>query len=244
MMVRYAAVSLAAVLMLGVAPALGQEHTPMADADIQRMVEHRLVEAGIRGVEVSVAAGDVTLTGTVPSLWARTEAVEQALEVSDVHNVVNELIVGGAESDETIASELARSVRSYVFYTIFDHVSGQVSNGVVTLTGKVTMPYKAKEIEELASRIPGVKEVQNNIEVLPTSISDEQLRGAIASRIYRDPMFWNHAIQINPPIHIIVEHGRVTLTGVVNSEVERRRAEIIARGMFGVLNVANELRVD
>ena len=52
----------------------------------------------------------------------------------------------------------------------------------------------------------------------------------------------SYAIQVNPPIHVIVQHGRVTLTGFVISEVERRKAEVIARGVFGVLGVDNKLR--
>jgi hypothetical protein len=71
---------------------------------------------------------------------------------------------------------------------------------------------------------------------------DDQIRYAAAVRIYNDPLFWNYAIQVNPPIHIVVKHGRVTLSGVVISEVERRKAEQIARSIFGVLSVENKLR--
>jgi hypothetical protein len=73
---------------------------------------------------------------------------------------------------------------------------------------------------------------------------DDQIRYAAAVRIYNDPLFWNYAIQVNPPIHIVVKHGRLTLTGVVMSEVERRKAELIARGVFGVLSVENKLRLE
>jgi hyperosmotically inducible protein len=89
-----------------------------------------------------------------------------------------------------------------------------------------------------------VREIANKISTLPVSTFDDQLRLTIASQIYRDPMFWNYAIQVNPPIHIVVEHGRVTLSGVVNSKVERRKAESIARTTFGVFSVDNQLRLD
>ena len=56
-------------------------------------------------------------------------------------------------------------------------------------------------------------------------------------------MFSNYAIQVNPPIHVVVENGHVTLTGV-NSEVERRQAETVARTTFGVFSVENQLRLD
>jgi hypothetical protein len=61
---------------------------------------------------------------------------------------------------------------------------------------------------------------------------------------YRDPLFWNYAIQVNPPVHVVVDNGHVTLTGVVNSEVERRQAETIARTTPGVFSVDNKLRLD
>jgi hypothetical protein len=57
-------------------------------------------------------------------------------------------------------------------------------------------------------------------------------------------MFWNYAIQVNPPIHVVVENGHVTLTGAVNSEIERRKAETVARTTFGVFSVDNQLRLD
>ena len=127
-------------------------------------------------------------------------------------------------SDQSLAIEIGDQVRTYVYYTIFDDVQGMVSDGVVTLTGKVTDPYKATQIAKRVKRVQGVREVDNKIQSLPVSIFDNELRAEIAARIYRDPMFWNYAMQVNPPIHIIVENGHVTLTGVVNSEVERRVA--------------------
>jgi hyperosmotically inducible periplasmic protein len=147
-------------------------------------------------------------------------------------------------NDGMLANDIAKQVRNYVYYTIYDDVEGTVHDGVVTLTGKVTMPYKASDIGKLVARVPGVREVDNKIATLPVSTFDDQLRIAIANRIYRDPLFWNDAIQVNPPIHIVVENGHVTLTGVVNSEVERRKAETVARTTFGVFSVDNQLRLD
>ena len=74
------------------------------------------------------------------------------------------------------------------------------------------MPHKASDIGNLVARLPGVREVDNKISTLPVSTCDDQLRVSIARQIYRDPMFWNYAIQVNPPIHIVVENGHVTLT--------------------------------
>ena len=139
---------------------------------------------------------------------------------------------------------MAERVRRYVLYSIFDDVSVSVQGGVLTLTGRVVQPYKVKDIEDAASRVSGVQEVKNELAVLPVSPIDDQLRASIASQMYRDPLFSNYAFQVDPPIHIIVENGKVTLTGVVVSEVERIKAEMIARGTFGVMGTDNRLKVE
>ena len=96
-----------------------------------------------------------------------------------------------------------------------------MKDGVVTLTGKVTMPYKRNDIEKRVAKVDGVRTVDNEITVLPVSQFDDELRYRIARSIYGNSNFWNYAIMANPPIHIVVEHGRVTLTGVVQSNVDR-----------------------
>jgi hyperosmotically inducible periplasmic protein len=145
--------------------------------------------------------------------------------------------------DLQVADDIARQVNSYTKFTIFDDVNARIDNGMVTLTGKVTMPYKKDDIGKRVAKIDGVREVQNLIEVLPVSSYDEELRHRIARAIYGNPSFWNYAAMANPPIHIIVDRGRVTLTGVVNSNVERMLARSLATG-FGELSVVNDLRTD
>jgi hyperosmotically inducible protein len=145
--------------------------------------------------------------------------------------------------DERLGDAIVRQVNNYPQFTIFDDVNARIDQGVVTLTGRVTMPYKKKDIGKRIAGIDGVREVQNDIEVLPVSIYDDQLRHRIARAIYGNPSFWNYAAMANPPIHIIVEHGRVTLTGVVNSNVERMLARSLAIG-FGEFSVESQLRTD
>jgi hyperosmotically inducible protein len=234
------------LVLLGASPpGLGAQHRPLGDPQIKELVEHYLLEEGILkgNVQVQVQGGVVSLSGTVPSAWAKARALELALKVPDVQSVESELTIARGESDGAVGEQIASQIRRYVFYTIYDDIEVAVESGVVTLMGRVTMPFKVKEIEHLASRVLGVQEVRNKIQVLPTSIGDDRLRETIASLIYRDPLFWDYSIQTNPPIHIIVENGRVTLTGVVRSLVEQRKAESIARSVFGVFSVENRLRV-
>jgi hyperosmotically inducible periplasmic protein len=150
----------------------------------------------------------------------------------------------GAERENLqIFRDVSSQVLRYTQFTIFDSVHAQVEDGTVTLTGKVTMPYKRTDIEKRVARVEGVRAVRNEIDVLPVSIYDDELRYRIARAIYRNSMFLNYAAMANPPIHVIVERGNVTLEGVVNSNVERMLARSIANS-FLAFSVTNNLKTD
>lgn len=155
--------------------------------------------------------------------------------------------VGAAQAaqpkDFRIAHDVAAAVNDYVQFTVFDDVSVGVENGIVTLRGKVTMPFKRTEIEKRVAAIQGVREISNRIGVLPVSLLDDDLRNRIARSIYGNSNFWDYAIMRNPPIHIVVEHGHVTLTGVVRSNVDKMLARSLAN-QFGAFTVTSKLKTD
>ena len=134
-----------------------------------------------------------------------------------------------------------KQVLNYTHFTIFDSVNMQINEGTVTLTGWVTMPYKSTDIERRVSRVNGVTRVVNRIKELPVSQFDDNLRIRLARAIYSSPHFRGYGSMVNPPIHIIVEHGRVTLEGVVNNNVDRMIARSIASN-FLAFDVKNELK--
>jgi osmotically-inducible protein OsmY len=150
---------------------------------------------------------------------------------------------GEQRKDLQVFNDVAKTVNRYAQFSIFDDVEIGVKDGVVTLTGKVTMPYKRDDIEKRVAKVDGVSQVRNQISVLPVSQFDDQLRYRIARSIYGNPNFSNYATMVNPPIHVIVEHGRVTLSGVVNSEVDRMLARSLAT-QFGTFSVTNNLKTD
>ena len=145
--------------------------------------------------------------------------------------------------DVRLAEDVGRSITSYARLTIFDDINATVENGMVALTGKVTMPFKKDDIEKRISKIDGVRGMRSDISVLPVSQFDDELRYRVSRAIYGNPSFWNYAAMANPPIHIIVEGGHVTLAGVVNSNVERMLARSLATGL-GELSVTNALKTD
>src|SRR5262245_46041347 len=114
------------------------------------------------------------------------------------------------KEDTQLFNDIAKSVNRYAWFTIFDDVNATVEDGVVTLTGKVTMPYKRDDIAKRVAKVDGVTMVKNEIGVLPVSQFDNELRHRVARSIYSIPGFENYGLGPNPSIHVIVDHGHVT----------------------------------
>jgi len=144
---------------------------------------------------------------------------------------------------DALIQRIASTIRTYTPFSIFDDISVSVDRRDVTLDGRVTMAFKREEIEARVRRIDGVERVTNRITVLPVSRSDSDLRQRLALAIYGNSAFRHYASMLSPPIHIVVEYGRVTLTGTVNSEVERRLAESLAY-VPGAFSITNQLKLD
>jgi osmotically-inducible protein OsmY len=162
--------------------------------------------------------------------------------------VTSLLLAGSAgaqieRKDLQVFNDISKTVNNYSFFTIFDDVNANVTNGNVTLAGKVTQPFKRDDIGQRVAKVDGVQHVTNQIEVLPLNAFDQELRYRIARSIYGNSNFWNYAIMAHPPIHIIVEHGHVTLTGVVQSNVDRMLARSLAT-QFGAMSVKNNLKTE
>lgn len=145
--------------------------------------------------------------------------------------------------DLQVFNDIANQVNRYTRLTIFDSISASVDDGRVVLTGWVTMPFKRDDIERRVRKVEGIANVDNKIGVLPVSQFDDELRFRIARAIYGHSSFWNYAAMANPPIRVVVNRGKVTLEGVVQSNVERMLARSLASG-FGDFGVKNELKTD
>lgn len=147
----------------------------------------------------------------------------------------------GETGAKRLEKEVRRELVTLPFYSLFDHFAFKVEGDAVTLLGKVSRPTLKSDAENVVKRIEGVEKVVNQIEVLPLSPNDDRLRMALYRAIYGHSTLQPLALRAVPPIHIIVENGHVTLTGVVNSNTERAIARSLATGR-GELSVANELR--
>jgi osmotically-inducible protein OsmY len=143
----------------------------------------------------------------------------------------------------SLAQEVAYNILSYSGYTVFDNIEFGVEGKDVFLRGTVTSPSKKRDLEERLKAIPGIGAVRSDIRILPESKADDQLRQRLFHRIYDDHLFAEHAKEPNPPIHILVEQGWVTLTGVVDELVEKMSAEALVRNVFEVVGVRNQIRI-
>jgi hyperosmotically inducible protein len=143
-----------------------------------------------------------------------------------------------------IEREVRREIVMLPFYSLFDHFAFRVDGETVTLMGKVSRPTLKSDAERVVKKIEGVEKVNNEIEVLPLSPNDDRLRLALYQAIYGHSTLQTLAVRAVPPIHIIVEKGKVTLEGVVANEMQKNVANIQANAVSGVFSVTNNLRVE
>ncbi len=150
-------------------------------------------------------------------------------------------------SEEKYRTKLAKEVRHQLvmlpWYSVFDNVAFRVEGERVTLMGLVTRPTLKSDAEGVVKSIEGVASVKNEIEVLPPSPMDDQLRRAVFRAVYSEGGLDRYAIQAIPSIHIIVKNGNVTLEGVVDSETDKNLANLRANQVPNVFSVKNNLVV-
>jgi len=150
----------------------------------------------------------------------------------------------GSYGTDRISREVRHELVMLPYYGVFDNLAYRVDGSTVTLMGQVTRPTLKSDAENVVKHIEGVDRVVNEIKVLPVSTMDDQIRLRVYRAIYSQPGLDRYGLQAVPPIHIIVENGNVTLTGVVASEADKNMANIRANGVAGVFSVTNNLRVE
>ncbi len=138
-----------------------------------------------------------------------------------------------ARSTERIIKEVRHELLMLPYLDVFDYLAYKVDGYNVTLMGQVTNPTLKSDAENVVKRIEGVEHVDNQIEVLPPSPMDDQLRRRLFRAIYGYPAMQKYAMGVQKPIRIIVKNGKVTLEGVVDSEGDKNIANIRANSVSG-----------
>jgi len=129
------------------------------------------------------------------------------------------------------------------YYSVFDNLAFQVQGSKVILMGQVVRPSLKSDAAGVVKNVEGVSSVENNIEVLPPSPMDDQLRRALFRAIYSEPQLSRYAQSAVPSIHIIVKSGNVMLEGVADNEADKNLAGLRANGVPNVFSVKNNLVV-
>ena len=143
-----------------------------------------------------------------------------------------------------IDKEIRKELVTLPWYGVFDNLAFERNGGTVTLYGQVVRPTTRSDAEARVKRIPGVERVVNKIEVLPLSPYDDAIRMRTYRAVFGRNGLSRYAMGANPSIHIIVDRGRVTLEGVVDNKMDSQLAYMAARGVPGVFQVTNNLRVE
>jgi hyperosmotically inducible periplasmic protein len=237
---RLALAGAAGALLVGVNPVSAAD-----DAAILRKIEARFAKADLDRegeIHVAVEEGRARLTGFVTTVYRHRLAERMAAREAEA--VDNRLrVVPEERPDVEIRDAVRETLLQYPYDSVFDSVAFGVDRGVVVLRGSVNQPYRRSDIWERVARVAGVRAVVDQIEVQSVSIFDARLRLQIARAIYGDPRFVQYADRAHPPIRVVVDKGRVTLTGYVASPVEQALLGHIARG-FLAFEVDNQVRVD
>jgi len=144
---------------------------------------------------------------------------------------------------ENLVKEVRHQLRLLPYYSVFDNLLFKVEGDKVTLLGQVVRPTLKSDAENAVKSIEGVASVNNQIEVLPVSPMDDQLRRAVYRAIYGDAVLSRYGMSALPSIHIIVRNGNVTLEGVVDSESDKNLANLRASAVPNVFSVTNNLTV-
>ena len=152
----------------------------------------------------------------------------------------------GARNDAVIEEDVVQAIRDITWRrpdSPFNYFDVTVEKGVVVLSGTVRHASRGRQIAEEAARIPGVREVRNDLRAPSDGASDERIRRELMRAIYGSLSLSRYSLQAVPPIRILVERGKVVLAGRVASAVERDLLTTIAH-RSSAFEVENEVEVD
>ena len=150
---------------------------------------------------------------------------------------------GARNSEAWLTKEVHHELVMVPWYSVFDILQYSVKGNEVTLLGQVVQPTVRSDAENAVKHIEGVEKVINQIEVLPNSPMDDQIRRAEYRAVYSQDNLFRYGVGNLQSIHIIVKNGHVTLEGAVDSQQDKDTAALYAKGVSNVFSVENHLAV-
>ncbi|MFZ0313388.1 MAG: BON domain-containing protein [Candidatus Korobacteraceae bacterium] len=187
----------------------------------------------------------------IVAFWALAAGAQSAQPPMSDQSMSNPMAQGQAPGETLPPATQAKLMKGInhalimlPYYGVFDNLVYLLQGRTVILTGQVTNPSLKPDAERAVKKVEGIDKVVNNIEILPPSPMDQQIRERVKQAIYGGygPLF-KYSRNPNPPIRIIVKNARVTLEGVVDSEGDKNLCTLRVNQISSVLSVTNNLRV-
>ena len=242
----HTAFSLAAVLILLASVGQAQTSAGRYDQEIQQMATNILASKDKwNGISASTEDGIVTLEGSVKLYIDKVDAGRKVSKISHADGVRNHVKVEGDVPDSELQSTLSEKLTydRIGYGVMFNALNLRVQSGVVTVGGDVRDYPSRDSALAIVETSPGVKDVIDEINVLPTSIFDDELRIRVARAVYGQAALQRYALFPEKPIRIIVNNGHVALQGVVDNAMDKQISETQAKSVAGVFSVDNRLIV-
>lgn len=203
-------------------PRRAAAQSELADREISAAIDNEfLIDDSVpfHRIDVRTTDGVVTLSGTVLHLLHRERAAEVARAVKGVRSVVNRIEVAPVDvGDRALERRVDEALLTDPVADRYE-LATTVDDGVVTLTGQ-TDSWAEKQIAlDVVRGVTGVREVVDAVEItFPDARPDLELTREIERRLDADARLDAGTIDV------MVDDGRVTLSGVVGSAAERGRA--------------------
>ena len=219
------AFSLAAVLILLACFGQAQTSAGRYDREIRQMATNILASKDKwKSISATTEDGIVTLEGSVKLYIDKVDADRKVSKISHADGVRNHVTVEGDVPDSELQTTLSEKLTydRIGYGVMFNALNLHIQSGVVTVGGDVR-DYPSRDAAlAIVETTPGVKDMIDEINVLPTSIFDDELRIRIARAIYGQAALQRYAMVPEKPIRIIVDKGQVTLQGVVDNAMDSR----------------------
>jgi hyperosmotically inducible periplasmic protein len=174
----------ATLTLLAIGATLGCSGASAKSPDVSDNIRNSLDQAGLKNVSVKEDRdkGVVTLGGNVTSENAKSQAESLAKSLAGAQVVADEIAVipvGVEEDAKAVNSDLDKGIEknldaALIQNKMHDNVKYEVKSGVVTLTGEVNSQNKRENAEKVATNVPNVKQVVNDLQVKDQKASSSQ----------------------------------------------------------------------
>jgi hyperosmotically inducible periplasmic protein len=231
-----------ACLFSSVADAKAGRYDEQILQDVNKFIQSK---KEFQSVKASVDDQIVLLEGSVNLYIYKMNLEKKVKKIKNVDGVRNHVQIQSNVPDAQLQEALANRLRydRVGFGIVFNAIGVQVKDGEVTLSGNVHDYPSRDSAIAIAETTPGVKDITDNIEVAPTSIFDDELRVRLFRAIYGNGTLRRYELDPQKPIRIVVDNGKVTLYGVVDTPLDKQIAGTQANSVPGVFSVDNQLLV-